>query len=116
MPITIDHVKEVTRKAYASGEYKRLKGRERVAIFIRPTPLKAGMQLRIGYNTYKIEKEAFLVFVDLVHDANFSHPVLYELHNLEDGSIRTIKEEWPLADPGFEKSLVPHILPGKGGA
>ncbi len=115
MPITLEHVKEVTAKAHVSGAYKRLKGRERVAVFIKHTPLKAGTQLRIGYNTYKVDQDAFLVFIDLVHDANFSHPVVYELHNLKDGSIRTIEEEFPIADPELERSLISHILPGKEG-
>lgn len=115
MPITLEHVKEITAKTFSAGTYKRLKGRERVAVFIRHIPLKGGTELRIGYNTYKVEKDAFLVFIDLQHDANFSHPVLYELHNLEDGSVRTIEEEFPIADPELEQSLISHILPGKEG-
>jgi hypothetical protein len=39
--------------------------------------------------------------------------VLYELHRIEDGSIRTIEEEWPIADPELERTLIPFILPGK---
>ena len=115
MRITLEHVKEVTARAFASGAYKRLKGRERVAVFIRHTPLKAATKLRIGYNTYKVDKDAFLVFIDLMHDGNFAHPVLYELHNLDDGSVRTIEEEFPIADPELERSLISHILPGREG-
>jgi len=110
MPITLEHIKEVTAKAFTSGAYRRLKGRERVAVFISHTPLKAGREFRIGYKTYKVEKDAYLVYIDLMYEANFAHPVLYELHAL-DGSVRTIEEEFPLADPEFEKSLVSHILP-----
>jgi hypothetical protein len=115
MPITLEHVKEATKRALDAGTYKRLKGHEHVAVFIRPAPLKGGTELRIGYTTYKVEKDAYLVFIDLKHDANFQHPVLYELHNLEDGSIRTIEEKYPIADQEFERSLIPHILPGKEG-
>lgn len=114
MPITLDHVKGITKKAYAEGTYKKLKGRERVAVFIRHTPLIAGTKIRIGYNTYKLEKDAYLVFIDLRHDANYSHPVIFELHNT-DGSVRTIEEEFPIADPDLERSLIPHILPEKEG-
>lgn len=115
MSITLEHVKEVTDRAFTGGAYKRLKGRERVAVFIRHTPLKSGTELRIGAKTYKIEKDAFLVFIDLVHDANFAHPVLYELHYLESGKVQTIEEEFPIADPELERSLISHILPGKEG-
>ncbi|MCK5217733.1 MAG: hypothetical protein KAJ93_08085 [Methanosarcinales archaeon] len=115
MSITLEHIKEVTARAFTGGAYKRLKGRERVAVFIRHTPLKGGTELRIGAITYKIEKDAFLVFVDLVYDANFAHPVLYELHDLENGKVRTIEEEFPIADPELERSLISHILPGKEG-
>jgi hypothetical protein len=115
MTITLEHVKEVTAKAFAAGTYKRLKGRERVAVFIRHTPLKAGTDLRIGGKIYKVEKDAYLVFTDLMHQANFTHPVIYELHNLQDGSVRIIEEEFPIADPELERSLIPHILPEKEG-
>jgi hypothetical protein len=115
MPITLEHVKEVTAKAFSGGAYKRLKGRERVAVFIKHTPLKGGTELRIGPRTYKVEKDSFLVFIDLVHDANFAHPVLYELHDLESGKVQTIEEEFPIADPELERSLISHILPGKEG-
>lgn len=113
MPITLEHVKEMTSRKYTGGNYKRLKGRERVSVSIKHVPLEAGKELKIGYNTYKVEKAAYLVFIDLLHDGNFSHPVIYELHNLEDGSVRTIEEEFPIADPELERSLIPHILPGK---
>ena len=115
MSIDLEHVREVTKKAYVGEAYRRLKGRERVAVFIRHTPLKAGTDLRIGYNRYKVEKDAFLVFVDLRHEANFAHPVLFELHDVEDGSVRTIEDEFPLADPALERSLIPHLLPVKEG-
>jgi hypothetical protein len=115
MPITLDHVKAVTAKAVAGGAYRRLKGRERVAVYIRDIPLKAGSTLRIGYNNYKIEKDAYLVFINLQHQANYAHPVIYELHNVEDGSIRIIEEEFPIADPEIEQNLIPHILPGREG-
>ncbi len=115
MAITLDHVKQVTARAHAEGAYRRLKGRERVAVSIMHTPIKGGTALKIGYNTYKIDKDAYLVFIDLVHDANFSHPVIYELHNVEDGSVRIIEEEFPIADPALERTLIPHILPGKEG-
>jgi hypothetical protein len=115
MSITLEHVKEVTARAFKGGAYKRLKGRERVAVFIRHTPLQGGTELRIGAKTYKVENDAFLVFVDLVYDANFAHPVLYELHDLESGKVHTIKEEFPIADPELERSLISHIMPGKEG-
>lgn len=111
--IGIDHVKEMTKRAYAEGAYKRLGGREHVAIFIRHVPLKAGSELRIGPNNYKVEGDSYLVFIDLRHQANFTHPVLYELHNLNDGSIKTIEEKFPIADLEIERSLIPHILPGE---
>ena len=115
MGIELGHVKEITSKALSEGAYKRLKGREHVAVFIRHTPLSAGSTIRIGYDEYKIENDAYLVFVDLMHEANFAHPVLFELHNLEDGLVRTIEAEFPLADPELERSLIPHILPRKEG-
>jgi hypothetical protein len=115
MPITLDHVKAVTAKALAEGAYRRLEGRERVAVHIRDIPLKAGSVLRIGYNRYEVEADAYLVFIDLMHGANYEHPVLYELHNLKDGSVRTISESYPIADPEMERSLIAHILPGREG-
>ena len=115
MGIELNHVREVTSRALDEGAYKRLKGREHVAVFVRHTPLRAGSTIRIGYDENKIEKDAFLVFVDLMHEANFAHPVLFELHHLDDGSVRTIEAEFPLADPELERSLIPHILPRKEG-
>jgi len=111
--IGIDHVKEMTKRAYAEGAYKQLEGREHVAIFIRHVPIQDGSELRIGPNNYKVEGDSYLVFIDLRHEANFTHPVLYELHNLNDGSIKTIEEKFPIADPEIERSLIPHILPGE---
>lgn len=113
MPINLEHVKEVISKSFSSGAYKLLKGREHVAVYIKHLPLKAGTDLRIGYNSYKIENDSILVFIDLIHEANFSHPVIYELHSVDDGQIRTINEEWPIADPEMERNLIPFILPGK---
>jgi hypothetical protein len=113
MGIDIEHVREMTRKAHAAGAYARLDGRERVAVFGRQVPLAAGSRLRIGGKDYEIKDDSYLVFVDLQHDANFAHPVLYELHSVADGRVTTIEERWPIADPEIEHSLVPHILPGK---
>ncbi len=113
MPLGIEHVKEITARAHAEGVYHRLKGAQRVAIFIRHLPLVAGSELRIGRKKYKVDSDSYLVFVDLMHDANFAHPVVYELHNVHDGSVRTIEEQFPIADVEMERSLVPHILPRK---
>jgi hypothetical protein len=113
--IGIDHVKEMTTRAYNEGAYRRLKGLERVAVFVRDLPLAAGSTLRIGPNSYEVEDESYLVFVDLMYEANFTHPVLYELHNTADGTVRVIEEEFPISDPETERSLIAHILPGKGG-
>ncbi len=115
MPIDPKHVKEATRKAYDAGAYRRLKGRERIALAILETPVKGGSDVQIGYNKYKVEKDAYLVFIDLMHNANFQHPVLYELHDLQDGSVQTIEEKFPLADAKLERSLKYYILPGKEG-
>ncbi|MFC1855910.1 hypothetical protein ACFL2A_05155 [Thermodesulfobacteriota bacterium] len=115
MPIDISHVKSMTSEHYCCGAYKCHKEPEHVAVFVRQLPLKAGTALQIGYDTYKVEKEAFLVFIDLRYNANFSHPVIYELHNVEDGKVRTIEAEFPIADPKIEQSLIPHILPEKEG-
>ena len=111
--ISLKHVKGLVERSYKEGAYRRLRGREHIAIFIRHVPLEADFELRIGYNTHKIEKSSYLVFIDLMYQANFSHPVLYELHNIEDGSVRTIEEKWPIADPELERTLIPFILPGK---
>lgn len=113
MPIEIDHVKYVTERSFAEGVYKRLKGLERIAVFIRQVPLKKGAMLPIGRKKYKVEQDSYLVFIDLMHDANFAHPVLYELHNVDDGSVKVIEEQFPISDPQIERSLMPHILPEK---
>jgi hypothetical protein len=115
MPITLDHVKAVTARSLAEGVYKRLEGRESVAVYVRETPLRRGTTLQIGRNRYKVEKDAYLVYVNLMHHANYSHPVIYELHNVEDGSVRMIEEEWPIADREIERTLIPHILPREEG-
>ncbi len=115
MPIELRDVVEAMRQAYAKGAYRRLDGHERVAIFVRETPFKAGSEFRIGPHPYKVEEDSYLGFVDLRYDANFSHPVIYELHNVRDGSVRTIEEEWPLADAQMERSLTPIVLPGREG-
>lgn len=113
MQIGLDHIKAVTARALSTGAYRRLKGRERVAVFIRHVPLKAGAELRVGPNRYKVEGDSYLVYIDLMHEANFTHPVLYELHRLADGSVRTIEEQYPITDAEVERSLIPHILPEK---
>lgn len=115
MFIELDHIKTVTARAFTEGAYRRLKGLERVAIFIRQVPLKAGTELPIGRKKYKVGQDSYLVFIDLKHDANFAHPVLYELHNVNDGSVTVIEEQFPIADPEIERSLIPHIMPEKGG-
>ncbi len=111
MPIDLEHVKAVTARAFAEGSYRRLKGLERVAVFVRHLPLKAGTELSIGRKKYKVDQDSYLVYVDLQHDANFAHSVLYELHHVDDGKVTVIEEQFPITDPGIEKSLIPHILP-----
>lgn len=113
MVIDLNHVKTITARAFEEGAYRRLKGLERVAIFIRQIPLKAGTELPIGRKKYKVAQDSYLVFIDLKHDANFAHLVIYELHNVNDGSITVIEEQFPIADPKIERSLIPHILPEK---
>ena len=113
MKISIEHVKGVVTNSYKEGKYRRLRGRENIAIFIRHIPLKSGSKQRIGYNSYEIKNESYLVFIDLMYQANFAHPVVYELHNVEDGSVRSIEEKWPIADLAIERSLVPLIISDK---
>ena len=111
MPIGLEHVQAVTARAFHEGAYRRLKGLERVAIFIRHNPLKAGTDLPIGRKKHKVDQDSFLVFVDLQYGANFAHAVLYELHNVNTGKIKVIEEQFPITDPEIEKSLISHILP-----
>ncbi len=115
MAIGLEEVKAATSKAYAAGAYQRLNGKERVAVFISPEPLKGGTTVQIGPHKRKLAADAYLVFVDLRYNANFAHPVIYEMHNVADGKITTIEEEWPLDDMAFERSLIAHIMPKKEG-
>lgn len=115
MLIGLDHVKEVVGKAHGEGAYRRLKGREHIAVHLRQTPIKAGTTLTIGPNKYKVEQDSYLVYVDLLHEGNFTHPVIYELHALKDGSVKTIEEKYPITDREMSRSLIPFILPPKGG-
>ena len=113
MAIGTDHVKGMTSRAFYEGAYEGPAGREQVSVYMYSFPLKGGHELRIGPNRYKIENDSYLVFVDLMHDANFTHPVRYELHNVNDGSVRSIEEEFPIADPEIERKLTPVIVRGK---
>jgi hypothetical protein len=111
MSIELDHVKHVTARSFSEGNYKHLKGHERVSVSIRHIPLKSGTELPVGRKKYKIKNDSFLVFVDLHHDSNFAHPVMYELHNTKDGSVTVIEEQFPISDVEIERSLIPYILP-----
>lgn len=115
LPIDLEHVKHLVSQAHAAGQYRRLEGRERVSAFISRMVLEPKTELHIGPNKYTVEEPSFLVFIDLMHDANFAHPVIYELHGVNTGNVRTIEEKWPIHDKKLAASLVPHILPPKGG-
>ena len=114
MPIGPKQVHERVLERQKKGAYRYLEGRERLAIHTRTEPLKAGTVLRIGRKEYKVDEDSYFVFIDLLHDANFAHPVVYELHSVKDGSVRVIEEQFPPADPEFERSLVPILLPDRG--
>ena len=62
-----------------------------------------------------VDKDSFLVFIDLKYGANFAHPVLYELHSIDDGKVTRIEENYPIADPELERSLTSVVLPEKEG-
>ena len=111
MFVTIDQVKDKAAKAYSKGDYNRLKERSKVAVFIRPTPLKAGTALPIGTHKYKVEQDSYLVYIDLLHESKTAHPVMYELHNTNNGFIKTIEEESLISDPELQDSLESFILP-----
>jgi hypothetical protein len=116
MPIGFEHVQETVRKAYQDGAYRRLDLPTRVAIYICREPLKAGSTFTTGPNRHTAKQDAYLVFVDLLYEANFVHPVLYELHAAKDGAVTRIEEENPILDPGLRARLLPLVVPEKGGA
>jgi hypothetical protein len=115
MAISRRDIERRLQTSYADGRYRRLegalKGRERIAIYTLPHPLAAGSMLRIGPKNYRVEHNSHLVFIDLMHMANYAHPVLYELHDVDSGVVTTIEEQFPLADRELEKSLIPLISP-----
>jgi hypothetical protein len=107
------------QRSHAEGAYRRLKGalqgRERIAVYTLPGRLAAGTTLRIGPEEYRVKTDSYLVFIDLMDMANYAHPVVYELHDANDGSVTTIDEQWPLADRKLEESLIPLIIPNEKG-
>ena len=106
------------QKSHAEGVYRlkgAMRGRERIAIYMLPGPLAAGTRLRIGPKDYEVKTESYLVFIDLMHMANYAHPVIYELHAVSDGSVTTIEEQFPLADRKLENSLIPLVTPNTKG-
>jgi len=115
MAIERGDIEARVRKYYAEGRYARPdvveRGRERVAVYTLPGRLTAGTVLQIGPREYRVEREAYLVFIDLMHLANFAHPVVYELHDANDGSVTTIDEEFPLSNRELEDRLVPLVSP-----
>jgi hypothetical protein len=83
-------------------------------------PLKAGTELLIGPNKYQVDRDAFLVIIDEAPGAFWTHPVCYELHEVETGEVRIIREKYPLEKPELEFELValhipdlPHLKKGE---
>jgi hypothetical protein len=111
-------IEKRVQKSHAEGAYRlkgAMRGREHIAVHTLPGPLAAGTTLRIGPKDYKVKTESYLVFIDLMHMANYTHPVIYELHSVNDGSVTTIEEQFPLTDRKLQESLVPLISPDEKG-
>lgn len=117
MTIARSDIERRIRKSYAEGRYRclegALKGRERIAIYTLPDRLAGGSVVRIGPKEYRVETDSYLVFIDLMHMANYAHPVVYELHDINDGGVTTIEEQFPLADRRLEDSLIPVVCPNE---
>ena len=74
-------------------------------------PMKAGIELLIGPNKYKVHKDAFLVVIDEDPGAYWTHPVCYELHDTETGEVIVIREEYPLEKPDLKAELLELYMP-----
>ena len=70
------------------------------------SPLKAGTELFVGPHKYPVPKDTFLVIIDEAPGAYWTHPVRYELHDIETGEVTVIHEEYPLEMPDIKEELV----------
>jgi hypothetical protein len=75
------------------------------------SPLKAGTELLVGPSKYSVPKDTFLVIIDEAPGAYWTHPVSYELHDIETGEITVIHEKYPLKMPEIEEELVALHMP-----
>jgi len=76
------------------------------AVHFVKTPLKQGVELAIGPNRHRVDRKSFLVIIDEAPGAYWTHPVSYELHDVETDEVRVIREQYPLEKPSFKGSLV----------
>lgn len=74
--------------------------------------LAAGTDLRIGPNMHRVHKEAYLVVIDEAPGAYWTHPVRYELYDVETGEVQVINEKYPLENQAINAQLEVLHSPG----
>ncbi len=67
--------------------------------------LPAGTEIQIGPNQYQVPQDAFLVVIDEDPGAYWTHPVRYELHEVESYGVTVIHDEYPLETQELKEGL-----------
>ncbi|MGJ5818703.1 carboxypeptidase-like regulatory domain-containing protein [Paludibaculum fermentans] len=73
--------------------------------------MPARTMLHIGSDQEEVTSESFLVIIDEAPGAYWTHPVRYELHDVETGAIRVIQSKYPLENPEFTDEIVAVHIP-----
>jgi hypothetical protein len=81
------------------------------SVHLLERPLDAKEKLLIGPHTYEVENEAFLVVIDEAPGAFWTHPVCYELHEVETGEVIKIREKYPLENKNIKAELTELHIP-----
>lgn len=107
MPLRIQELEKKLRYRIETGQ--REFATASVHIFERP--LQKGTTLQIGPHRHEVPNEAFLVIIDKAPGAFWTHPVQYELHEVESGEVRVIPEKYPLESPDVKGELIALHIP-----
>lgn len=106
--------KLIARVARAPREYSTK------TIHLVEKTIPARTPLRIGPDLHDVAAESFLVIIDEAPGAYWTHPVKYELHDVESGGVRVIASKYPLETSEYADDLVavhipdlPHLKRGK---
>lgn len=81
------------------------------SIHLVESPVAAGTEIQVGPNQYPVPQNAYLVVIDEDPGAYWTHPVRYELHEVESYGVTVIHDQYPLETPDLKANLTALHIP-----